>query len=131
MLPSSGKIWWWYHLDWENRNGSIYLKNIFTLTSKNRMLSNTRYNKKDYKNLCAFIKTRSMGVGAKSRNREVLLKGKTQYSWPPCTSLFRWAPFKLKIMFMFLTKQATLMRRSTVQSLPLQLVFPGRSLSLL
>jgi len=32
--------------------------------------------------------------------------------------------FKLKILFTFFTKQATLMRRSTVLSLPLQLVFP-------
>jgi hypothetical protein len=29
-------------------------------------------------------------------------------------------------MLVFLTKQATLMRRSTVLSLPLQLVFPGK-----
>jgi len=33
--------------------------------------------------------------------------------------------FKLKIIFSFFTKQATLMRRSTVLSLPPQLVFPG------
>jgi hypothetical protein len=32
--------------------------------------------------------------------------------------------FKLKIVFAFVTKQATLMRRSTVLSLPLQFVFP-------
>jgi hypothetical protein len=32
--------------------------------------------------------------------------------------------FKLKILFTFVTKQVTLMRRSTVLSLPLQLVFP-------
>jgi len=31
----------------------------------------------------------------------------------------------LKILFTFVAKQATLMRRSTVLSLPLQLVFPG------
>jgi hypothetical protein len=33
--------------------------------------------------------------------------------------------FILKILFMYLTKQATLSRRSTVLSLPCQLVFPG------
>jgi hypothetical protein len=32
--------------------------------------------------------------------------------------------FKLKIIFSFFAKQATLMRRSTVLSLPRQLVFP-------
>jgi len=33
----------------------------------------------------------------------------------------------LKILFTFVTKQATLMRRSTVLSLPLQLEFPEQS----
>ncbi len=33
--------------------------------------------------------------------------------------------FKLKIVFSYFTKQATLMRRSTVLSLPSQLVFRG------
>ncbi len=33
--------------------------------------------------------------------------------------------FTLKLLFIFATKQATLMRRSTVLSLPLRLVFPG------
>jgi hypothetical protein len=33
--------------------------------------------------------------------------------------------FILKILFTYVTQQATLMRRSTVLSLPLQLVFPG------
>ncbi len=33
--------------------------------------------------------------------------------------------FELKILFTCVTKQATLMRRSTVPSLPLQLEFPG------
>ncbi len=51
--------------------------------------------------------------------RETLLKGKAQYSWPPCTNLFR-----LVFIIYFLTKQATLKRRSTVLSLPFQLVFP-------
>jgi hypothetical protein len=34
---------------------------------------------------------------------------------------------KLKILFGFVTKQATLMRKSTVLSIPLQLGFPGRA----
>ncbi len=34
------------------------------------------------------------------------------------------ALFKLKILFTFVSKQATLKRRSTVMSLPPQLVFP-------
>jgi hypothetical protein len=38
--------------------------------------------------------------------------------------------FILKILFSFLTKQATLMRRSTVPSLPPQLEFPGKGLQL-
>ncbi len=33
--------------------------------------------------------------------------------------------FKMKILFIFVTKQAALMRRSAVLNLPLQLVFPG------
>jgi hypothetical protein len=37
--------------------------------------------------------------------------------------------FKLKILFAFVTKQATLMRRSTVLSLPLQIVFPAPGLT--
>jgi hypothetical protein len=28
--------------------------------------------------------------------REVLLKGKAQYCWPPCTNLFRSAPFYIE-----------------------------------
>jgi len=35
--------------------------------------------------------------------------------------------FVLKVLFTFFTKQATLMRRSTVLSLPPQLVFPDIS----
>jgi hypothetical protein len=33
---------------------------------------------------------------------ELLLKGKVQYSWPPCTNLFRWALFyKEDIIYLF------------------------------
>jgi hypothetical protein len=56
--------------------------------------------------------------------RELLLKVKTRNSWPPCTNYFRWAHFDIANIFYFNTKQAILMRRSTVLSRPLQLVFP-------
>ncbi len=39
--------------------------------------------------------------------------------------------FILKILFTFITKQLTLLRRSTVLCLPLQLVFPGRAIAVL
>ncbi len=54
---------------------------------------------------------------------EVLLKWKTQYGWPPCAILTVLSCISL--LFVFSTKQPTLMRRSTVLSLPPQLVFPG------
>jgi hypothetical protein len=38
--------------------------------------------------------------------------------------------FKLKILFTFITKQATLMWRSNVLSLSLQLVFPDQGITL-
>ncbi len=41
--------------------------------------------------------------------------------------LTSWDQLLLKLKTFFLTKRATLMRRSTVLSLPLQLVFPGDS----
>jgi hypothetical protein len=52
-----------------------------------------------------------------------------QYSWPPCTNLFRSAAFDIANIIYFFTKQATLMRRSTVLNLPLQLVFPAIAIS--
>ena len=54
-----------------------------------------------------------------SRLRQgTLTKGKALYSWPPCT-------FDTANIIYFFTNLATLVRRSTVLSLPLQLVFPG------
>jgi len=50
--------------------------------------------------------------------REVSLKGKAQYGWPPCTNKFRTAPFYIKSLSTFFAKQLALMRRSTVLSLP-------------
>jgi len=62
--------------------------------------------------------------GRISVGREVLLKGKSQYGWPPCINQFRSAPFYIEniINLFYNTKQATLMRRSTVLSLPPPLV---------
>ncbi len=48
-----------------------------------------------------------------------------QYGWPPCTNYFRLAAFDIANNIYFLAKQHTLMRRSSVQNHPLQLVFPG------
>ncbi len=62
---------------------------------------------------------------AHSTITEPLQKGKDQYSWPPCTNLFRSAPFYIENFIYPPYKQATLTRRSTVLSLPFQLVFPG------
>jgi hypothetical protein len=52
-------------------------------------------------------------------SREALLKRKAQYGWPP------WLLYTLKILLNFLIKQASLIRRSTVLSPPLQLGFPA------
>jgi hypothetical protein len=64
----------------------------------------------------------------KSLTRESLLKGTNQYSWPPCSSSFSLATFDTETLFFFISKQTILMRRSTVLSFPLQLVFPGLTL---
>jgi hypothetical protein len=56
--------------------------------------------------------------------REPLLKGKAQDSWSPCTNHFRSAAFDNARKIFFFTRQAYLRKRSAVQSLPLQLVFP-------
>ncbi len=53
-----------------------------------------------------------------------LLKGKDHYELPPCTYQFRLVTFDIKTIMHFFTKQAAFMRRSTVLSLPLQVVFP-------
>jgi hypothetical protein len=55
---------------------------------------------------------------------ELLRKGKAQYSWPPFTNLIRSAAFDNTNIIYFFTQQTTLMKGSTVQSLPLHLVFP-------
>jgi len=60
-----------------------------------------------------------------SPTTKYLLKGKAPYGLPPCTNYFRSAPFYIEHIIYLFTKQATLMRRSTVLSLPSQLGFPA------
>jgi hypothetical protein len=43
-------------------------------------------------------------LGCKVQDREVLLKGKAQYSWPPCTTLFRSAPFYIENIISYLNE---------------------------
>jgi hypothetical protein len=57
--------------------------------------------------------------------REPLLKWKAQNNWPSCANRFRSAAFGSTNFIYFIKKQATLVRRSTILSLPLQLVFPA------
>jgi hypothetical protein len=49
--------------------------------------------------------------------REPLFKGKAQYNWPACTNLFKSVLLYIENINHFITKQATLMRRSTEQSI--------------
>ncbi len=63
-------------------------------------------------------------------SREPLPKGKAQCNRPHCNNLFRLATLGIRNITSFLTKQSTLMRRSTVLRLPLKLVFPGTSLKI-
>jgi hypothetical protein len=57
--------------------------------------------------------------------REPLLKGKLSTIDLLVLTSFNELVFILRILFTLFTKQATLMRRSTILNLPLQLVFPG------
>ncbi len=50
---------------------------------------------------------------------------KAQYNSPPCSHQFRSAALDIPNIIYFYTKQATLMRRSTIVSLPLKSVFPS------
>ncbi len=56
--------------------------------------------------------------------RDILRNGKAQYGWPLVPTSLDELVFHLKFFFTFLTKQANLMRRSTVLGLPPQLIFP-------
>jgi hypothetical protein len=78
--------------------------------------------KKSFLNFCNFGIILTI-----AQTRETLLKGKVQYSWPPYTTYFRSAAFDVANITYFFTKQASLMRRSTLLSLPLQLVFPTQT----
>ncbi len=57
--------------------------------------------------------------------REPLLKGKAQYFWPPRTKQLRSDAFDNTNIIYFFTKQSNLMRRSTLLTLSLQVVFSG------
>ncbi len=45
------------------------------------------------------------------KTKEALLKGKAQYSWPPCTNSFRSASFDIANIIYYFTKQAPIIRR--------------------
>ncbi len=67
----------------------------------------------------------SMGENLLSLSKEVLLKGRLSMVDLLVLSSLDQLLFIMKILFRCFTKQATLLRRSTVPSLPPQLVFPG------
>ncbi len=62
-------------------------------------------------------------------SREVLLKEKLSTTELLGLTTLAQLLFKLKILFSFFTKQATVMMRSIVLSLPPQLVYPALSIS--
>ncbi len=62
-------------------------------------------------------------------SREPLSKAKAQYSWPSCIVQLRSVPFENANILYYFTKPSSLMRRSTVVSLPLQLVFRAISIT--
>ncbi len=59
------------------------------------------------------------------QNKLECLLGNSKYGRPPCANLLRSVGFNSKI----LRKQANLIRRSTVQSIPFPWVFPALSLA--
>ncbi len=65
-------------------------------------------------------------INLKGKNRETLLKGMAQYSRPPCANLYTLDASDISKNIYFFTKQATLMWRSIVLILPLQLVLFGK-----
>jgi hypothetical protein len=60
------------------------------------------------------------------QGREVWQKGKAQYRWPHCSN-FRSAPFYIENITKVFSKQASLLRRSTVLSLPPSVSIPWTS----
>ncbi len=63
--------------------------------------------------------------------RENLLKGKAEYNSPPCANSIRLPAFDIASITYFFTKKAIWMRKLTISSLPILLVFPGRLCQLL
>ncbi len=61
-------------------------------------------------------------------SREVLLKGKAQYSWPPITYYFRWAHFYFENIIYIFYKTSYLDEEDICTEPSFQLVFPGLSL---
>ncbi len=69
----------------------------------------------------------SASGGYNCNTREHKLKGKAQYSLPPCACRFRSAAFDIENIIYFLSKLLTPLKRLTLQSLHLQLVLPGNT----
>jgi hypothetical protein len=59
--------------------------------------------------------------------REPLLKGKAQYSWPPCIYKFISAAFDTENFIYYFTKQVTLTRRATFTYRSPPPMFPERA----
>ncbi len=59
--------------------------------------------------------------------KKLSLKGKAKYSLLPFTNPFSSAVLDIVTIIYYFTDQVTLVRRSTVQNLPFQLVFLGGS----
>jgi hypothetical protein len=57
--------------------------------------------------------------------KETLLKGKAQYSWPPCTNLFRSAPFYIENIIYIFNKTSYLNEEVNCTKPSPQLAFPG------
>ncbi len=60
-------------------------------------------------------------------SREVLLKGKDQYSWPPCTNKFRSAPFNIEKIINIFYKTSYLNEEVNCTENSRHLVFPADS----
>ncbi len=149
-MLSSKKDWFnksWVHLDnikWKTTTDitimiqmiASKLLNFYLLTGGSARLAWVLVLWKHYQSNLIFsgrvskASTRKARKTFKGQTREASLKGKAQYSSPLCTNKFESAQIDIgNIIYLFI-KQATLMRRSTILSLPLQSVFPGQTLKI-